>query len=91
MALFNTPKREVSEVRGRPNLVSKKDLIGKGMTHFHKFSLKVRDEFEESVVMSTYLVAFVICDFGEISNVTNKNINVSVIATPDKIDQVRNV
>jgi len=69
VAFFNTPKREVSEVRGRPNLV--------------------RDEFEESVVMSTYLVAFVVCDFASMSKSTKKKVNVSVIATPDKIDQVK--
>ncbi len=49
---------------------------------------KVRDEFEESVVMSTYLVAFVVCDFAAMSKLTKKKVNVSVIATPDKIDQV---
>ena len=39
--------------------------------------------------MSTYLVAFVVCDFTSVSKMSNKKVNVSVIASPDKIDQVR--
>ena len=37
--------------------------------------------------MSTYLVAFVVCDFANISDVTKRNVNVSVIAAKDKIGQ----
>ena len=38
--------------------------------------------------MSTYLLAFVICDFKKVTKVTrNSNISVSVIAAPGKIDQ----
>jgi hypothetical protein len=39
--------------------------------------------------MSTYLVAFVVCDFTSVSKMSNKKVNVSVIASPDKIDQVQ--
>ena len=53
-----------------------------------KIIFQVRDEFEESVEMSTYLVAFVVCDFTLVSKMSKKNVNVSVIASPDKIDQV---
>ena len=37
--------------------------------------------------MSTYLVAFVVCDFVKISDVSQNKINVSVIASKDKINQ----
>ena len=37
--------------------------------------------------MSTYLVAFVVCDFVTVSKVSQKNVNVSVIAPKDKIAQ----
>ena len=37
--------------------------------------------------MSTYLVAFVVCDFVLVQGVTKHNVNVSVIASKDKIGQ----
>lgn len=37
--------------------------------------------------MSTYLVAFVVCDFEVVSKISQKNVNVSVIAAKDKIQQ----
>ena len=37
--------------------------------------------------MSTYLVAFVVCDFVKISDVSQNKVNVSVIASKDKISQ----
>ncbi len=48
---------------------------------------QIRDEFEESVEMSTYLVAFVVCDFDIVSKVSQNNVNISVIAAKDKIGQ----
>jgi aminopeptidase N len=48
---------------------------------------QIRDEFEESVQMSTYLVAFVVCDFVVVSKISEKSVNVSVIAAKDKIEQ----
>lgn len=48
----------------------------------------VVDAFKESVKMSTYLVAIVVCDYASKTNTTKSGINVSVYATPDQIDQV---
>lgn len=45
------------------------------------------DEFEESVEMSTYLVAFVICDFANVANYTKSGIKVSIYAPSKMISQ----
>ena len=39
--------------------------------------------------MSTYLVAFVVCDFVSISKSSGRGVNVSVIAAREKIDQAQ--
>lgn len=51
------------------------------------FPSQLRDDFEESVEMSTYLVAFVICDYKSIMNHTAKNITVSVYAPNEMLPQ----
>lgn len=47
----------------------------------------LRDDFETSVKMSTYLVAFVICDFKNVSDTTQQGTLVRVFAPEDLIDQ----
>lgn len=49
----------------------------------------LRDDFQQSVEMSTYLVAFVVCDFKRISEMTKRNISVSVYAAESMLPQAR--
>lgn len=51
------------------------------------FLFQLRDDFEESVEMSTYLVAFVICDYTNINKETENGISVSVYTPPPYISQ----
>ncbi|KAM6965333.1 endoplasmic reticulum aminopeptidase 2 [Aplochiton taeniatus] len=47
----------------------------------------LEDHFAVSVRMSTYLVAFVICDFKSVSGTTSSGVKVSVYAAPEKWQQ----
>ncbi|XP_076160195.1 glutamyl aminopeptidase isoform X5 [Ptiloglossa arizonensis] len=49
----------------------------------------LRDDFQESVEMSTYLVAFVVCDFKRVSELTKRNISVSVYAAEAMLSQAK--
>ena len=53
------------------------------------FFFQLKDDFQESVEMSTYLVAFVVCDYDHITERTKKNVSVSVYAPPDLIPQAK--
>ena len=44
------------------------------------------DTFEESVAMSTYLVAFVVSKFESVKNVTNNGVTVEVAGRPEAIN-----
>ncbi|XP_037789937.1 endoplasmic reticulum aminopeptidase 1-like [Penaeus monodon] len=54
--------------------------------HFFEHS-RFHDQFQESVEMSTYLVAFVVCDYDHVTNKTSNNVSVSVYAPPMMISQ----
>lgn len=45
----------------------------------------VKDVYQESVPMSTYLVAFVVCDYASLTSHTKRNTKVGVYAPKDKI------
>uniref|UniRef100_A0A8C2AJK0 Aminopeptidase n=1 Tax=Cyprinus carpio TaxID=7962 RepID=A0A8C2AJK0_CYPCA len=45
------------------------------------------DQFDVSVKMSTYLVAFIVSDFLSISRTSQHGVQISVYAVPEKIDQ----
>ncbi|XP_062606091.1 endoplasmic reticulum aminopeptidase 1-like [Saccostrea cucullata] len=47
----------------------------------------VLDQFQQSVQMSTYLVAFIVCDFASITNKTKAGTDVTVYAPRDQIDE----
>uniref|UniRef100_A0A672I739 Aminopeptidase n=1 Tax=Salarias fasciatus TaxID=181472 RepID=A0A672I739_SALFA len=47
----------------------------------------LEDHFAPSVQMSTYLVAFVVCDFKSVTAKTSSGVQVSIYAAPEKISQ----
>ena len=47
------------------------------------------DHFQESVKMSTYLVAFVVSDYTSLNATTKRGIKVKVWAPKDQIDQAK--
>ncbi|MBZ3882684.1 Leucyl-cystinyl aminopeptidase [Sciurus carolinensis] len=48
----------------------------------------LEDHFAATVRMSTYLVAYIICDFNSVSGTTSSGVKVSIYASPDKWNQM---
>ncbi|KAK3598030.1 hypothetical protein CHS0354_042397 [Potamilus streckersoni] len=55
---------------------------------YEKGSLMV-DHFEKSVDMSTYLVAFVVCDYKNVTSLTKGNVKVGVYTPADQIERAQ--
>ncbi|XP_064596081.1 endoplasmic reticulum aminopeptidase 2-like [Liolophura sinensis] len=58
-------------------------------TPYKGSALLMEDKFETSVKMSTYLVAFVVCDFANLTDYTKSGVMVRVFAPTDVIQQAR--
>ena len=54
---------------------------------FIAYLFQYEDDFQVSVRMSTYLVAFIICNYSNITATTRNNIQISVYAPPTMINQ----
>lgn len=73
------------KIRRRPEFIS---LSNTPLVSTNEVSAGLlEDQFAPSVRMSTYLVAFVVCDFKSVTAKTSSGIQVSVYAAPEKWNQ----
>ncbi|XP_075788214.1 endoplasmic reticulum aminopeptidase 2 isoform X2 [Pelodiscus sinensis] len=68
----------------------KKHIALSNMPKIKTIELKgglLEDHFEVTVKMSTYLVAYIVCDFKSVQTTTSSGIKVSIYVSPDKWNQ----
>uniref|UniRef100_A0A8C7ZIJ0 Aminopeptidase n=1 Tax=Oryzias sinensis TaxID=183150 RepID=A0A8C7ZIJ0_9TELE len=73
------------QIRRSPQYISLSNMPIVKTVELHGGLLE--DHFAPSVKMSTYLVAFVICDFKSVTATTTSGIKVSIYAAPEKWEQ----
>lgn len=89
IALFNMPVVNTEDV----GFYMGTGLVSNAFTGHIKFvrliinNFQLRDDFQESLEMSSYLVAFVICDYTHIHKQTERGVSVSVYTPPPLISQ----
>uniref|UniRef100_A0A671VX51 Aminopeptidase n=1 Tax=Sparus aurata TaxID=8175 RepID=A0A671VX51_SPAAU len=74
-------------IRRSPEYISLSNMPVVSTVEVHDGLLE--DRFDASVKMSTYLVAFVICDFKSVTATTSSGVQVSIYAAPEKWLQTR--
>nr|XP_020509293.1 endoplasmic reticulum aminopeptidase 2-like [Labrus bergylta] len=72
-------------IRRNPEFIALSNMPVVETVHFSDDLLE--DHFDVSVKMSTYLVAFVVCDFKSVTATTSSGVQVSIYAVPEKIQQ----
>uniref|UniRef100_A0AAX7VBC9 Aminopeptidase n=1 Tax=Astatotilapia calliptera TaxID=8154 RepID=A0AAX7VBC9_ASTCA len=71
-------------IRRRPEYISLSNMPVVSVAYVGDL---LEDQFAPSVQMSTYLVAFVICDFKSVTGTTSSGVQVSIYAAPEKWQQ----
>ncbi|XP_060075396.1 endoplasmic reticulum aminopeptidase 1-like [Ylistrum balloti] len=79
-------KFTMSIVRDR-NQISLSNMPRLTSTPYNKSNGLIVDKFQQSVAMSTYLVAFIVCDYDKVNGTTEQGTKVSVYAPPHQINQ----
>ncbi|XP_047236213.1 endoplasmic reticulum aminopeptidase 2-like [Girardinichthys multiradiatus] len=69
-------------IRRSPEYISLSNMPVIKTTQLNRNLLE--DQFAPSVTMSTYLVAFIVCDFKSVSATTSSGVKVSIYAAPEK-------
>ncbi|OWF44858.1 endoplasmic reticulum aminopeptidase 2-like [Mizuhopecten yessoensis] len=69
------------------NQISLSNMPRLTSTPYNKSNGLIVDKFQQSVGMSTYLVAFIVCDYDRVNGTTEQGTKVSVYAPPHQISQ----